>query len=86
MKATPNTNSLTQTQTLAQTDVDDESTWVICSYPKCKNGVHPKRIALGYSTCLDHGGTPKKYTVAPAFNKGPAQLISPDDVKYIGRK
>lgn len=68
--------------------IDDENdvNWPICEEEGCDETVNPKRVALiGVSRCLQHGLTKKQYTVAPAFNKGGYQLITPNNVKDIGR-
>lgn len=67
-------------------EFDDDEVWPICTIPNCYDEVHPKRWALGYRTCLQHGAPPKEFVVAQPFNKGGYQLISPADIKHIGRK
>lgn len=45
------------------------------------------RFELGYKTCLDCGSPAPIRTVAPAFNKGPLQLITnPNDLKSTHTK
>lgn len=67
-------------------EFEDDEVWPICTWPKCDEEVNPRRWALGYRTCLFHGSATKTYTVAPPYNKGADQLISPSDIKYIGKK
>lgn len=52
----------------------------------CQKEFPKARSDLGYDTCLEHGEKPKQFTVAPAYNKGPLQLITRKYVKDIGRK
>lgn len=58
----------------------------LCTNPGCDEEVHPARWALGYKTCIYCGSPKKEYTVAIAYNKGAYQLISENDIQYIGRK
>ena len=51
----------------------------------CGQGFPFKRGQLGYTTCLEHGEEQKEFTLAPAYNKGPYQVISKQYVKDIGR-
>jgi hypothetical protein len=51
----------------------------------CGEEYSDKRLALGYRTCLKHAEPVKLFTVAPAYNKGAYQLISPAGVLDIGR-
>lgn len=51
----------------------------------CGEEFSEKRAELGYQTCLEHGEAKKDFIVAPAFNKGGYQLISPDDIKSVGK-
>jgi hypothetical protein len=51
----------------------------------CNEEYSDARAALGYSTCLEHPEPKKEYTVSIAFNKGAYQLITPEEVKNIGR-
>jgi ribosomal protein L37AE/L43A len=54
---------------------------------KCREEIYPtERAKLGYDTCLNCGDKRKQYTIAPAYNKGSYQLITPDYVKDIGKK
>lgn len=57
-----------------------------CAVEGCENEVSIRRWDLGYRTCLECGTPKKQFTVAPAFNKGGYQLITPSNVKDIGRK
>lgn len=69
------------------TSDDDDPDWPICTYEGCDEPVSPKRIAIiGKVRCLKHGDAPKAFAVAPAFNKGGYQLITPSDIQHIGRK
>lgn len=52
----------------------------------CNEPFSEERAALGYKRCLKHGEKRKTYPVAPAYNKGGLQLITPSMVKFIGRK
>jgi len=63
----------------------DGEEWPICEVDGCDEEVNPKRVELVGCRCLRHGEPPKKYTVAPAFSKGGYQLITPANVKDIGR-
>lgn len=60
--------------------------WPLCIKEGCGEEVNPKRWALGYRTCLEHGEKQKEYLVAPAYNKGGLQLITESGIKDIGRK
>jgi len=51
----------------------------------CEEEFSYKRAKLGYKTCLQHAESQKIFTVSIPYNKGPYQLISKDNVKYIGR-
>jgi hypothetical protein len=51
----------------------------------CDEPIPEGRWILGYTTCITHGEPPKKFTLAPAYNKGAYQLITAENVKYIGR-
>jgi hypothetical protein len=51
----------------------------------CQEEFSEKRAALGYRTCLEHAERPKEFTVAIAFNKGAYQLITPNNIKDIGK-
>ncbi len=60
---------------------------------KCGEEFNPKRLQLGYQTCLSCGGQAaakemarRKKCVAPAFNKGAYQYITNMEMtKSIGR-
>lgn len=65
---------------------EETEDWPECTKEGCGNEVNPKRWALGYRTCLKCGSPLKQFTVAPAYNKGGLQLISPDMLEHIGRK
>lgn len=52
----------------------------------CAEEYSDQRAKLGYKTCLAHPEPPKQYTLAPAYNKGAYQVISRQEVQYIGRK
>ena len=65
---------------------DTTEEWPICEVEGCEEEVDPRRVeAIGVSRCLRHGLPRKVYTVAPAFNKGGYQLITPSNVKDIGK-
>jgi hypothetical protein len=51
----------------------------------CGEDFNDKRYALGYRTCLEHSEPPKKFTIAPAYNKGAYQLIKRNAIIDIGR-
>jgi hypothetical protein len=51
----------------------------------CGEDFSDKRYALGYCTCLEHSEPPKKFTIAPAYNKGAYQLITRNAIIDIGR-
>jgi hypothetical protein len=51
----------------------------------CGEDFSDKRYALGYRTCLEHSEPPKKFTIAPAYNKGAYQLITRNAIIDIGR-
>jgi hypothetical protein len=60
--------------------------WPICEVEGCEEEVDPRRVAIiGVPRCLRHGEAPRTFTVAPAFNKGGYQLITPSNVKDIGK-
>ena len=56
----------------------------------------PKRVSIPLSNKMGSGGTKpdnswkieasKRFTVAPAYNKGPYQVIAKEDIKTAGRK
>jgi len=56
----------------------------------CGTEIHPRRAALGYSTCLTCGereARSVKHTVAIPFSKGAYQLITnPDLMKHTNPK
>jgi ribosomal protein L37AE/L43A len=60
---------------------------------RCEEEVNPKRVDLGYKTCLDCGAADAKRLayekarqVAPAFNKGAYQYITSRQMaRDIGR-
>lgn len=58
----------------------------LCVVPNCEEVVNAKRYALGYRTCLKHGEQRRTFPVAPAYNKGGYQLITPANVEHIGKK
>jgi len=58
---------------------------VMCSRPDCEEIIDPRRVALGFNTCIYCGSPRKQFTVAVAYNKGPYQLIPAEMVKHIGR-
>ena len=55
-----------------------------------------KRVSIPLSNKVGHGGTKpdnswkieasKRFTIAPAYNKGPYQVIAKEDIKTAGRK
>ena len=55
-----------------------------------------KQVSIPLSNKVGHGGTKpdnswkieasKRFTVAPAYNKGPYQVIAKEDIKTAGRK
>ena len=50
---------------------------------KCGESIHPRRAALGYSTCLTCGEAQArtvKHTVAIPYSKGAYQLITNPDL------
>lgn len=52
--------------------------------PECEVCGEPfpqARADLGYKTCLEHGAPRKDYLFGIPYNKGPYQLVSPDDVE-----
>lgn len=51
----------------------------------CGEEFPKRRYDLGYRTCLEHAEPIKKFTVAPAYNKGAYQLISRENVEHIGQ-
>jgi hypothetical protein len=59
----------------------------------CEEDVDPRRVALGYKTCLECGGRAanverarKATCSAPAFNKGAYQYVtSADMARDLGR-
>lgn len=61
---------------------------------KCGNSIHPKRLELGYFTCLLCGekeaqkeATRKARSAAPAYNKGAYQYVTSKQMaKDVGRK
>lgn len=74
-------------QPTQQLQDEDESDWPECTVEGCHTSVNPRRIALtGHGRCLEHGDSPKQYTVGPAFNKGGDQFISSQDIKHMGKK
>ena len=60
---------------------------------KCGEEFNPKRLQLGYKTCLSCGGQAaakemarRKKCVAPAFNKGAYQYVgSREDARWVGK-
>ena len=56
----------------------------------------PKRVSIPLSNKMGSGGTKpdnswkievsKRFTIAPAYNKGPYQVIAKEDIKTAGRK
>lgn len=60
--------------------------WPECINEDCDEEVNPKRVALGYHTCLKCGSPAPTRIVDTAFNKGGLQLISQDDLLSMGRK
>lgn len=65
---------------------EDLEPWPTCSNEGCDEEVNPKRVALGYTTCLTCGTPAPRRIVDQAFNKGGLQLLSVDDIKSMGRK
>lgn len=64
----------------------EREAWPICKVEGCTNRVDPRRVVLlGSPICLDHGEQRKAFTVAPAYNKGGLQLITPGNIKDIGK-
>lgn len=43
----------------------DDDIWPECSNSACDNEVNPKRIALGYSTCLECGTPRVEFLIVP---------------------
>lgn len=86
MNANTNENSVISHNVEIEEEDENSSSWDVCSEDSCTNSVHPRRRALGYTTYLEHGGKPKAFTVAPAYNKGGYQLITPQNVSDIGKK
>jgi hypothetical protein len=58
----------------------------MCSRHDCEEIVDPRRVELGYRTCIFCGSPPKKFTVAIAANKGAYEVIPESQVHLIGRK
>lgn len=59
---------------------------VMCAAPDCEELIDPKRVALGYKTCIYCGSPRKQFTVAIAANKGAYEVIPESQVHLIGRK
>ncbi len=59
---------------------------VMCKAPDCEELIDPRRVALGYLTCIYCGSPPKRFTVAIAANKGAYEVIPESQVHLIGRK
>ena len=60
--------------------------WQTCANEDCDEEVNPKRIALGYKTCLKCGSPEPTRLVGQASNKSGYQLLAETDVKSMGRK
>lgn len=51
----------------------------------CGEEYPDKRKQLGYNTCLEHAELKKEFTVSIPYNKGSYQLITLENIKYIGK-
>lgn len=52
---------------------------------ECEEEYSDRRAQLGYTVCLECGEDKRSFTLAPAYNKGAYQLITREQVRYIGR-
>ena len=55
----------------------------ICSI--CGEEYSDTRKNLGYNTCLVHATPKKQFTISIPYNKGPYQLITKENIKFIGK-
>lgn len=53
---------------------------------ECGEEIPLARFILGYETCLKCGSPNPTRTVAIPYNKGAYQLVTPDEVRDLGRK
>lgn len=53
----------------------------------CLEIIPRNRAKLGFTTCIEHGGTRNKYPVAIPYNKGGYQLVTPkSSLVELGKK
>lgn len=51
---------------------DSTDDWPICAVPGCDNEVNPKRVALGYPTCIElHSQARREFLIIPVPKSNP---------------
>lgn len=59
-----------------------------CSNSDCQLDIPSARWNLGYRLCIECAEKvpPRTYNVLPAYNKGPAMLVTDECLIYVGKK
>ncbi len=58
----------------------------MCHAEHCEELIDPRRVALGYLTCIYCGSPPRHFTIAIAANKGAYEVIPDSQIHLIGRR